>query len=178
MSFPEREAVEAGCGVDCRCCGFAPETRQATTVFQNQIGHSIQGLAEKGSADAAGDLVIARGSGLLAGDLPHRASGECIAERVPVVQPCRSGKAVVHRALIGMTELVGLERVPIGAPATAQVAPDAGTRHAVVVTLSAEVAIRSIEQDLEPQNLRGREAVVRLGALLGGVVAQYAWRQC
>ena len=60
----------------------------------------------------------------LAGDLPHRAAGEGVAGRLPVAVAGRAGEAVVHRALVRMTELVRLERVLVRAPAAFQVVPD------------------------------------------------------
>src|SRR6185503_18885330 len=137
-AIAEGEAVETRGRGNQRCAGLAPAAR-----------------------DAAGDLVVLGGSRIFAGNLPRRAGGKRIAERLPVAQSGRAREAVVHRALVGVAELVGPERIVVGAPAAAQVLPDRGRADGVIAAAAAaaEIPVVPVEQDVEADNFQGRNVV-------------------
>ena len=78
--------------------------------------------------DAAGDLIVAGRRGGLAGDLPQRASGERVGQRRPIAQAVRPGDPVIHRALIGVPELIDSKRIVVDDPRAPQIASNRSRR--------------------------------------------------
>lgn len=101
-------------------------------AIEQEAGDPKERLAQKRARDAAGNLIIARGRRGFAGDFPERADGKRIGDRGPVAQAVRSRDPVIHRALIGMQELIDLEWIVVDHPGAAQIAADRGRRHLVV----------------------------------------------
>ena len=99
------------------------------SAFQQETGDAKERLAQKRARDAAGNLIVARGRRGFAGDFPERAPGKRIGHRRPVAQAVRPGDPVIHRPLVGMPELIDLERIVVDDPGAAQIAADRGRRH-------------------------------------------------
>ena len=87
----------------------------------------------------------------------------------------RAGETVVHRALVGMEELVRLERIVVDHPAAAQVALDRRQVHVVVVASTGEL-VEAVQQEVEADDLEGGQRVVG-GRLVGRVGGQGARAQ-
>ena len=116
------------------------------SAFQQETGDAKERLAQKRARDAAGNLIVARGRRGFAGDFPERAPGKRIGHRRPVAQAVRPGDAVIHRPLVGMPELIDLERIVVDDPGAAQIAADRGRRH---------LEVGGIEQQA-PSEIHGR----------------------
>ncbi len=109
------------------------------------------------AADAARDLVVARRRRGLARDLPERAAEERVRRGLPVAEPRGAREPVVHRALVRVPELVHDERILVHHPARMQVVADRG--EAGVVRLADRVAVELVQQQVEADDLRGRDRV-------------------
>ena len=116
------------------------------SAFQQETGDAKERLAQKRARDAAGNLIVARGRRGFAGDFPERAPGKRIGHRRPVAQAVRPGDPVIHRPLVGMPELIDLERIVVDDPGAAQIAADRGRRH---------LEVGGIEQQA-PSEIHGR----------------------
>jgi hypothetical protein len=79
------------------------------SAIQQQTGDAKERLAEKRARDPAGNLIIASRPRRFSGDFPERAPGKRISHRRPITQPVRPRDSVIHRALVGVKELIDLE---------------------------------------------------------------------
>src|SRR5439155_6774818 len=84
-----------------------------------------------------------------------RTADECVSQRLPVVEARGSCESVIHRPLVGMSELVGLEWIAVHDPAAVQVASD---RREVTVVVAVEWPVDEVYEDIEADDLeRGDE---------------------
>src|SRR5581483_11598535 len=79
-ALTERGAVEAGRRRNRRRGELAPAA--AVALLEHQVRHAKERLAEEAAGDAARYLVVPRGYRAFSGDLPQRAAGEGVAERL------------------------------------------------------------------------------------------------
>eukprot|EP01136_Pigoraptor_vietnamica_P029142 Opistho-1_new@87099 len=171
----EGEAREAQRGRDAGGDRLAPGARQAARAVEHQMGHAEQRFAQEAAGDAAGDLVVVRRRRLLAEDLPAHAAGEGVAGRFPVAQAARAGGPVVQRALVGVGELVDVERVVVDHPGPAQVAADRRAAD-VVIGRAAEAPVVAVQQEVEADDLQRRDDVALVGCAGGAGSRFRRWR--
>ena len=112
----EGQAIETRGWRNRRGAQFAPEPGFAAIALEHQAGHPEQHFAEEGPGNAAGDLVIGGGRGVLPVGFPEKAARVGIEERFPVIEAGRSRESIVHGSLIRMVELVHGEGVLVDPP--------------------------------------------------------------
>ena len=123
-ALAEGEAVEACRRRNDRGAHFAPEAWHGVAALEQQVRHPEQCFAEKGAGNAARDLIVPGGRCRLARDLPERAARKGVSERFPEIEARGAREPVVHRALVGVPELVGRKRIVVDDPAVVQIVAD------------------------------------------------------
>src|SRR5690242_13370163 len=123
-----------------------------------------QDLAQKCAADARVDLVVARRWRSLAGDLPEGTARERVTEAFPESETRRSRERVVHRSLVGVTELIDVERVGVDDPAAVQVVADRVQVACEIITEHVPVIL--IQKEVEADDLECGNRVAFAAAIL------------
>ena len=137
---------------------LSPHSWPVVSTVQQQTGNAEQRLAEKRAGDAAGNLVIARRRRGFAGDLPERTRRERVERRRPVAETVRPGDPVIHRPLVGMAELVDLERVFVDDPRTTQVTAKRARRHFILGRLE-EPPTGEVQREVHRHDFDRRQQV-------------------
>ena len=156
-SFIESQPVERCRGRNDACTDLAPEP-VTVALFEHQACHAEQCFAQKGAAYAGGDLVVSGRRSGFTGNFPQGAADKSVAERFPIVEPGRARKPMVHRALIGMPELVYFKRVVIGAPTAAHVALDRRKAGVVIISVD-EAPVEPVQQKVKAEDFEGRNGI-------------------
>ena len=134
---PDTQAVEAADRAHQEGRGLLADAAQAALgVVEDQGGDAVHHLAARDAADAGRDHVVERHRVRLAAALPDERPRDRHRRRAPEADAVRARRVVVHGAVHGVDQLVGLELVVVVGEAFLEVGPEAARADLVEVRVA------------------------------------------